>query len=385
MKEALKILYIFFAGVGVFFVHNVWILLAIFGVHLLLYLLLPGRKKSLKFLWRVRWFVLLLFVFDAFAGPDDIVLYPFENWNLALSHSGLLSGFIMALKLFSMLTITQVVRKSMTEQEFVHGMTNLGMSTSTAEIIDKIMTIVAEEDRVKSMDKAPGAMGSGGGMGGGKGSGGGNGGGRGKGEGNKEQEESDEVNAKDVLFKGRVGNIPKKLAQRITYAKERFAGNPDAALASAALSVTLIRMVKIAPGIPWASGHKNIVLIPVFVYGIARSGKKFAGTTVGLISGILNFGMGFGKYGPIGILQFAVLGFVMDLLLLIPVRKTNLIYLALIGIIGGFVRASTDILLALMLNASELIYLVYLPTIISQVAFGGASAFISRAILKKIE
>jgi hypothetical protein len=245
---------------------------------------------------------------------------------------------------------------------------------ATAEIIDQIMTIVAEEDKEKGMGK-----GSGGGPGKGQGKG------QGKGEGNKNDSESEEVKAKDVLFKGKVGNIPKKLAQRISYARERFAGNPDAAMASAALSVTLIRMVKIAPGIPWASGHKNIVLIPVFVFGITRSGKKFAGTTIGLISGILNFGMGFGKYGPIGILQFAVLGFFMDLLLLLPVKKTNLIYLALVGIIGGFVRASTDILLALMLDASELVYLVYLPAIISQVAFGGASAFISRAVLKQIE
>lgn len=370
MKEALKILYIFGAGIGVFFIHNLWILLAVFAVHLLLYLLLPAKEKNLKFLWRVRWFVLLIFLFDAFTGPDDLVLYPFESWNLALSYSGMLSGLVMTMKLFSMLTITQLVRKSMSEKEFVKGMTGLGMSADTAQIIDQIMIIVAEEDKAKGM---------------GKGSGGGKGTGQGKGEGNKDPQDGDEVKAKDVLFRGKVGNIPKKLAQRISYARERFAGNPDAALASAALSVTLIRMVKIAPGIPWASGHKNIVLMPVFVFGITRSGKKFAGTTIGLISGILNFGMGFGKYGPIAILQFAILGFVMDLLLMLPVRKTNLIFLALVGIIGGFVRASTDILLALMLDASELIYLVYLPTIISQVAFGAASAFISRAILKQIE
>lgn len=368
MKEALKILYIFLAGIGVFFIDNLWVLLGVFSAHLLLYFIVPGKEKSLKFLWRVRWFVLLIVLFDAFSGPDDIILFPFHNWNwnLALSYSGLLSGSIMTLKLFSMLTITQLVRKTMTEKEFVQGMTSLGVSASTAEILDQIMAIVSDEDKSKSIGKGDGS-------------------GKGKGEGKNKNQDADEVKAKDVLFRGKVGNIPKKLAQRIASAREHFKENPDAALASAALSVTLIRMVKIAPGIPWASGHKNIVLIPVFVFGITRSGKKFAGTTIGLISGILNFGMGFGKYGPIGILQFAVLGFFMDLLLLLPVKKTNLIYLILVGIIGGFIRASTDILLALMLNASELVYLVYLPAIISQVAFGAASAFISRAILKQIE
>lgn len=370
MKEALKILYIFLAGIGVFFIGNVWVLLGVFVLHLLLYFIVPGKESSLKFLWRVRWFVLLIFLFEAFSGPNDIPLFPVWKWQLALSYAGMLSGGIMILKLFSMLTITQMIRKTMTEKEFVSGMTALGMSASTAHIIDQITTIVAEEERPMK-----------------KGKGDGSGGGKGKGNNaHKEQEEEPtDVKARDVLFRARVGNIPKKIAQRIASAKARFEGNPDATLASAALSVTLIRMVKIAPGIPWASGHKNIVLMPVFVYGITRSGKKFAGTTIGLISGILNFGMGFGKYGPVGILQFAVLGVVMDLLLMLPFNKTNLIFLTLIGIIGGFIRASTDILLALMLDASDLIYLLYLPAIISQVAFGAASAFISRAVLKQIE
>ena len=366
MKEALKILYIFLAGIGVFFIDNIWILIGVFSVHLLLYFIVPGKENSLKFLWRVRWFVILLFLFDALVGPNDIPLIQLKKWTLAFSYSGLLSGTIMALKLFSMLTITQVIRKTMRQAEFVKGLTGLGMSASSAEIVDQIMTIVTEESQLK-------------GKGHGKGSG------KGRGAGKNSVQDTEDVKAKDVLFRGKVGNIPKKLAQRITSAKERFAGNPNAVLASASLSVTLIRMVKIAPGLPLAPGHKNIVLMPVFIFGIARSGKKFAGTQIGFISGILHFAMGFGKYGPIGIFQFAVLGFFMDILLWLFVKKTNLVYLAFVGAIGGLVRISTDIILALMLDASELFYLVYLPYILSQMAFGAASAFISRAILKQIE
>ena len=142
-------------------------------------------------------------------------------------------------------------------------------------------------------------------------------------------------------------------------------------------------MVKIAPGLPLAPGHKNILVIPVFIHGISKSRKKLAGLQIGSISGILHFSMGFGKYGPLGILQFSVLGLVIDLLLKLPIKKTNLIFLMLIGGIGGAVRVGSEILLSLLFGMPGAFYLLYLPYIISQVSFGIASGIISRALLKQ--
>jgi len=264
----------------------------------------------------------------------------------------------MASKLISMLLITHVVRLTMSKKEFVSGMTSLGLNQSSAEIIDEILDIVASEKKTK-----------------------GKGGGKGKGK-NKQKGDENEVRSRDVLLKGKVGNIPKKLLNRIDFAKEQFSTNSNAVVASSALAVTLIRMVKIAPGLPLAPGHKNILVFPVIIHGISKSKKRFSGSQIGFISGVLHFTMGFGKYGPLGILQFAFLGFVIDLLLLLPIKRTNLLFLMFVGAMGGFVRISTEIILAYVLGMPNMFYLLYLPYMISQISFGVASGFITKSIIK---
>jgi hypothetical protein len=140
-------------------------------------------------------------------------------------------------------------------------------------------------------------------------------------------------------------------------------------------------MVKIAPGLPLAPGHKNILFFPVFIYGILKSKRKFAGAQIGLISGILHFTLGFGKYGPLGIIEFAILGWVFDVLLKLPVNENKLWYLMFLGGIGGFIRISTEMLILLVLGMPEAFYIIYFPYVIAQVAFGIASGFITKSIL----
>lgn len=374
MKNTLKILYIFLAGVGVFFINNLWLLLGIIALHILFYFFIKTKAKSLRFLWKIKWFVLLIFLIHAFSGDNDIILYHFSNWDwsIALSYDGMYKGGVMAGKLLAMLTITQVVRLSMTSQEFVKGLSGVGMSISSAEIIDQIIGVVTEEKKGKG--------------GGGDGSGGGK---KNKEKEKKQNQEDTEIRAVEILTRGKVGNIPKKLVKRLQFAGENFKDSPNASIAASALAITLIRMVKIAPGLPLAPGHKSVLLFPVFIYGISNSEKRFSGVQIGSISGILHFSMGFGKFGPLGIIEFSIVGLVIDLMLRLPFKKTNLFYLMLIGGTCGIVRITIEILLAYtLLPNSELsiaFILVYLPYIISQVSFGIASGFVSRALLKTQE
>jgi len=376
VKNTLKIIYIFLAGIGVFFIANIYILLAVIALHLIFFITIKNPQKSLRFLLRVKWFIVIIFLGNAFTGENDItLLYVKEwDWRLALSYEGMLTGAIMCGRLISMLLITQIVRFSMSKKDFVGGLTGVGLSTSSAEIIDTIIEIVSTEGSTGK------AMGNG--HGGGNGGGGGN-----KGGGKNSAEDKQEDKAINVLLKGKVGNIPKKLVERLDFASGKFVNNPHAALASSALAITLIRMVKIAPGLPLAPGHKNILAFPVFIYGISKSEKPFAGLQIGLISGILHFSMGFGKYGPMSIFEFAIVGGLIDLLLKLPIKRTNLVFLMFIGAVAGAARIGIEICLVYFLlpkesDVSNAFLLLYLPYIISQIAFGIASGFISRAILK---
>lgn len=377
--NAFKIAYIFGAGVGVFFINNIYILLGVIFIHFLAFLLIKNEAKNFKFLYKVRWFIFFFFLFDAFVGNNDIDLFKIKKWTISLSYDGLLSATLMSCKLISMLLITQVIRLTMSGKEFVSGMTTLGLGRSSAEIIDEILIILSNEKISNSGSKGERIPGNGGGNG--------SGGGRNKSNENaetrieSEASEGENVAAKDVLFRGRVGNIPKKLLNRIHFAKDQFTDNPNAVIASSSLAVTLIRMVKIAPGLPLAPGHKNILFFPVFIHGILKSKRKFAGAQIGIISGILHFTMGFGKYGPLGIIEFAILGWVFDVLLKLPVNKNKLWFLMVLGGIGGLIRISTEMLILLVLGMPEAFYIIYFPYVIAQVAFGIASGFITKSIL----
>jgi hypothetical protein len=374
MFKTLKVLYIFLAGIGVFFVNNIYVLLTIIFIHFILFGLIKNKTKNLRFLYKVKWFILIIFLFHAFTGSNDIDILKIKKWTLSLSYEGMLEGSIMTCKLISMLLITQVVRLSLKGNEFILGLKKLGLSQSSSEIIDQILAITAEEKTQGSTKKGkPGS-------GGGNGKGGGN-----RNQQNTQSNEPNSVRSIDVLLKGKIGNIPKKLLDRINFAKDKFADNPNAVIASSSLAITLIRMVKIAPGLPLAPGHKNILFFPVFIQGILKSEKRFAGTQVGFISGILHFTMGFGKYGPLGILEFAVVGWVFDLFLRIPINKNKLWFFMLLGGVGGLVRISTEMLLALVLGMPDAFFLIYLPYIISQILFGIASGFITKSIINTTE
>ena len=381
MKDIFKILYIILAGIGVFFITNLLVLIGIICFHLLLYFLIKNPQKSLRFLLRIKWFVLIIFLGNAFVGENDLVLLNIEKWGwtLAMSYDGIVTGGMMCGRLISMIMITQIVRFSMPREAFIKGLSGLGLSKSSAEIIDTIMDIVGSENASAEMSQ-------------GNGKGGGNGGGKGGGNGKNNSDTAKESEQQDqaiwVVLKGRVGNIPKKLITRLEFASSKFVNNPNATIGSAALAVTLIRMVKIAPGLPIAPGHKNILSFPVFIYGIDKTKKPFAGVQIGLISGILHFSMGFGKYGALSILEFIIVGLVIDLMFKLPIKKTNLIFLMLIGALAGAAKVSFEVLmLYLFLPKDEelsafLLILSCLPLIIMQLLFGIGSGFISKAILK---
>lgn len=362
MKNTLKIIYILIAGAAVFFVNDLLLLAVIIVSHAIL---LPFQKgANLKFLYKVRWFVALILVFTIFSGEPSIDLLKIRSWTLSLSYEGIENGLIMVLKLMSMLFITNVVRNSMSGNDFVQGMKNLGLSASSSEIINEIMNVVSNDKSTKK---------------GNKGGGSGHGGGNGKGQQNKSE---DETTSADVLLRGKLGRLPDKVLSKINDSKEHFADNPNMVIASSSLSVTLIRMVKIAPGLPLAPGHKNILLFPIFIYAIIKSDKKNAGSQIGLISGILHFSLGFGKYGPLSLIEFLLLGWIFDLAMRFSKKKTSLWFVMLLGGAGGLVRIFTEIALAYILGMPGTFYIIYLPYVISQVAFGAASGLITKAILK---
>ena len=379
ITATLKLLYILLIGTGVFFIpHQEWLYLgAIFGIHLLLWPVLGLPLRGLRFLWKVKWFVFLILLTQSCSfTTGELALLQIKSFTLFITYDGLLIGSGMVLKLLSMLLVTQLVRGTMSTDQFVKGLKGLGIPTSMGSLIEAVLGQVTG-DKAASNGPGSGTGGGGGGGGRGKGSGGGHGGGRHR----RNKEEGANVSARQVLS-GKIGNIPDRVSQKIKQAKAQFAGSPHGVLGALTLAVTLVRLVKIAPGFPLAPGHKNILLVPLFLYGNERSGATMAGTRMGLLSGILHFIMGFGKWGPLGIVQFVLFGLVIDVSNRIPIRHKVIRY-TLVGGLAGLTRVSSEMLLAWVFGLSGSFYLLFLPYVVSQVAFGMGSGLISAALLRK--
>ncbi|MGB0882635.1 MAG: hypothetical protein ACPGSO_06745, partial [Vicingaceae bacterium] len=235
--------------------------------------------------------------------------------------------------------------------QFMIGLRKLGMPKDFSLIIDGILETIESQPKKKNKN------------------------GKNKGEG---------ISIKSVL-KGNFSEITDLINSKLDEARATFANNDVAIISAFSLIVTLIRFMKITPGFPIAPGHKNVLIIPFFILASRLTNKRFAGTSIGFLSGIIHFMSGFGKYGPLGILQFALLGLIVDLFMLLFKKSNSIIVFCIIGAIAGFTRVSAEIGLAWLLRMPVEYYLFYLPYVASQCLFGAASGIVTKYLIKKIK
>ena len=350
---AIKIVYVFIVSAIIFVFNNLYVTIGLLCLQAFLWLFLRIPLKKLKPLKRVRTFlVILLFFYSFFHGENDFVLFSIKKWSFGINYQGLYAGLLMAGKLLTMLLATFIVRFTTSPQEFMRGLRNLGMSKDFALILDGILVI---------LEKSPK-------------------------ESRKSKKKTDEkaISIRSVL-KGDFTPVTELINDKLDEARANFANNDIAIIAAFSMMVTLIRFIKIVPGFPIAPGHKNVLIIPFFILANRLTDRKFTAMSIGFLSGIIHFVSGFGKYGPLGIIQFALLGLIIDVFMFAFKRLNSIIIFCFIGLIAGFMRASSEILLAWILKMPVEAFLFYLPYVISNGLFGMASGMVTHYLIKKIK
>jgi len=352
LPPVLRIIYILAVSVCIFVFNNIYIVLGLLTLQIALWISLFIPLKKLKPLKRIQTFLLvLIFFYTFFHGEIDFILISIKKWKFGVSYSGFYAGLFMASKLLTMLLATFVVRFTTSSQEFMTGLKSLGLSNDFSLIIDGILKTIETQPKKKNKDSNK----------------------KGKG-----------ISIKSVL-KGNFSEIVDLINSKLDEARANFANNDIAIISAFSLIVTLIRFMKITPGFPIAPGHKNVLIIPFFILASKLTNKKFAGTSIGFLSGIIHFMSGFGKYGPLGILQFALLGLVVDLFMLLFKKSNSIVIYSIIGLVAGFTRVSSEIGLAWLLRMPVEYYLFYLPYVTSQCLFGMASGAVTKYLVGKIK
>ena len=176
----------------------------------------------------------------------------------------------------------------------------------------------------------------------------------------------------------------------------------------AGVSVTMlgIKALKVLPSIPFAPGHKLVVLTPLYVAATLLSRSRFGATLTGLTMGTVAFLMGDGRYGVFEILKHVAPGLVCDAVIPLMVRRTRraapdaeaaagtapheergpgAVVWSLFGGLVALGRFATIFAVTLTVQAPAVAWAFLVPGLTVHVVFGVMSGYVSHPIARAVE
>ncbi|MGH7661289.1 MAG: hypothetical protein ACRENA_10305 [Vulcanimicrobiaceae bacterium] len=360
LDPRLRILYLLAVAVGVFFVHAPTAIVAVLLVQVALWFAVGLTPRA---------FLRQLVKFASFAG-FLIVTYAITGWSVASA----IDGAFMTLRILSIILASQIARAG-DPRAIASGLQKLGAPVLISACIDAVLTLVAQ------------------GGGGGRGMGGGRGTGGGRGGADEQPHESFWESARK-LARGEVSPIVRRIDSQIARAEEYLAathgaaGHDAAVIAGMALSMLGIRALKILPSIPFAPGHKLVILTPLYIIAALKTRSRFGATLTGLVMGTAAFMMGDGRFGIFEIVKHVTPGVVCDICVPFMARNPNrtgpLAWTILGGVIGA-ARFTTILAMTAIAIAPAFAYVILIPGFAVHTFFGLASGYVTYHLVRAMQ
>ncbi|MFZ5470846.1 MAG: hypothetical protein ACOZIN_15580 [Myxococcota bacterium] len=396
MDARLRVVYLLASAVGVFFLRTPWQVTALLGLQLLLWFLvrLPLRRlvrQTLK-LWGFGLLVVSSYALTADdPSLDRWVQLPLFGVHLSLNISGAGVGGLMVLRLVTVVLASSVARAG-NVRALALGLSQLRVPRSFSAPLDAVLSLTGEDE------DHPLPRGEGRGEGRESGGGRGNGGGR--------KAKGSFWAALQRVSQGDVSAITDKLERQIGRAEKHLhessadAPHPNAlpegegarrdwaVIAGVAASMLGIRALKILPSIPFAPGHKLVLLTPLYVVASMQTKGRWGGTLTGLTMGTVAFLLGDGRYGVFEILKHLVPGVLCDIFLpLLPGagRKLGGLGWSLFGGLVAAGRFATILAITFVLQTPAVAWAILLPGLTVHMTFGLLSGYITAHLVKAVE
>lgn len=359
-----KLLYLLAVAIAAFLLHDWRWLTALGSLQLLLYGL---ARLPLLGLYRL---IRKLTPFVAIIGLSNLVLVPAgEAWNTA-SHLEwtLRTTLVMGLRVLAVVLASRLVQQTGKPGELVRGMRQLGLPLTSALALDLTLSLLSEAPRQKS--------------------------GRGDGSGGGRKRQDRLVRE---LLSGRIEGYQAMLRERLAATEAAVAeldvGLDPEARSDLAVVVGLsfvglsVKAFKILPGIPFAPGHKGIIVLPLYVLAAALTRGRWGATSVGVTFGVVSFLLGDGRFGPLEIAKHVAPGIVVDLLWptvrrLFP--ESHPVVYAVVGLLAALMRLATYVVVGWFAGAPPAFFVLLAPMAIFQLGFGLASGVVTYYLLRAL-
>jgi hypothetical protein len=158
-----------------------------------------------------------------------------------------------------------------------------------------------------------------------------------------------------------------------------------AVVAGVALTMLGVKALKILPSIPFAPGHKFVVLTPLYLVAAIKTKSRWGATLTGITMGTVAFLLGDGKYGLFEIAKHVTPGLVCDLLLPLYASRTRQAGPILCGLVGGLMgsmRFSTMFLAVLWTSPPKVAWAMLIPGLVANTVFGLLSGVVSAPLVR---
>jgi hypothetical protein len=196
------------------------------------------------------------------------------------------------------------------------------------------------------------------------------------------------------LMRGDIGGFVETIQANIERAGQRIHPGIDRDVAAhlahdisivtgIALCMASVKVLRILPGLPFAPGHKVILLFPLYVLASRLTYSRWGGTAAGSIMGVIGFLQGDGRLGVLEILKHITPGLVIDIgsPLVARLPAWALGYCVL-GLAAAVARTSTDLTLVVLLGARAEVYLFPAAVLVPNLVAGWLSGFVTMFVLR---
>ncbi|MDX8411976.1 MAG: CbiQ family ECF transporter T component [Mariprofundaceae bacterium] len=327
------------------------------------------KRLSLFFI-----FITLSYAFISLGDPsrDQWMALPAMGWQLEINLTGLSLALLMCLRVFTLVLASSWVQQSGRPGELVESLTWMKVPHFLAVSVDATLELLSGE-----------------GNGGKKGTGEGKGGGKKHRLGARARVTFAQIRRGDLSFvsdlvERGLSRAERHVAEKHPELDARMARD-IAVIIGISLAIMGLKMVQVLPGLPIAPGHKNLLIIPLFLLAASLTHGRFGGLWTGLTVGVVSFMLGFGKFGLLEVAQFALPGLLADLLL--PLARGRgwgrLLQFMIIGSVLGLARFTANFLVIVLAGAPWVAFVLYTPMLFSQLAFGAASCLVSVVLLRQ--
>ena len=202
------------------------------------------------------------------------------------------------------------------------------------------------------------------------------------------------------MSRGDVGFLAARLDRQIDRAEQHVeaeatpgagaAAADVATIAGVAVTMLGIKALKILPNIPFAPGHKLVLLTPLYIVAALWTRSRIGATWTGLTMGVVAFLLGDGKYGVFEIAKHVVPGLLCDLFVPSLARRTLASTSRAAGplawsIAGGVIAAgrfATIFAVTLFVQAPAVAWAFLVPGATVHVTFGVLSGYVSHHLVR---